>query len=231
MAVLLIEYTKDIIERGTLVRCKGQYPYEDVVDFLVCESQHENCYQLVVASGYKAGLTFCYLPEESVPEGMRFGCSTKWLIQNWTKWGYADCPLESVRLIENPAPACSECCDKYARFVVVTQDQNSKEKAKKLAERIKRELNITAQPDIQQYDKFEKSYRIEFTFPFNHPEKSIEESIRKTRLICSPWIVEFNNFTEEIELMFNRTEGSEYGKPDMNVIVWAGWRTHKLNIF
>jgi len=100
----LLEYIEETIERGMLIRCKGKYPYEEVVDFLVCESQNENGYQLIVATGYKAGLTFSNLPKESIPQGQRFGLSTSWLINNWTKWGYFDCPLENVWIMENPVP-------------------------------------------------------------------------------------------------------------------------------
>jgi hypothetical protein len=101
MNVKLIDYQNEAIQRGMLIRCNARYPYEDVVDFLICESIHEHCYQLIVATGYKAGLSFCFLPKEA-----ETGCgiSARWLIDNWPKWGYADCPVEQVWLIENTVP-------------------------------------------------------------------------------------------------------------------------------
>ena len=107
--IKLTEYKEETIGRGTLLRCKGQYPYEEVVDFLVCESRlvcESDAYVLIVASGHKAGLPFCCLPKESIPviPGQRYGCLTKWLIENWTKWGYGDCSVEDVWIVENSIP-------------------------------------------------------------------------------------------------------------------------------
>ena len=114
---------------------------------------------------------------------------------------------------------------KNIRFELITQNQNTKEKAKKFAEKISNELKIETLPIIQQYHKFENSYRIEFVFPFDKPENSIVESLEKTDLICSPWIVKFDSFEKEIELIFNKTESSQYKKQYLNVILWAIWTT------
>jgi hypothetical protein len=77
----LLTYSKKNIPRGSILRCKGSYPYEEVVDFLICEtfSATDNGYRLVVSSGYKAGLTLCVLPKESIPDGFKFGLRTDWL--------------------------------------------------------------------------------------------------------------------------------------------------------
>jgi hypothetical protein len=58
-------------------------------------------YVLIVISGYKAGLKFSQLPKDSIPEGYRYGLKTKWLIENWSKWGYFDCSIEDVIILEN----------------------------------------------------------------------------------------------------------------------------------
>ena len=217
----LIDYPEEVIERGILIRCKGKYPYEEVVDFLLCESKSKNCLQLVVATGYKAGLTFCYLPEESIPKDRGFGCLTKWLIENWEKWGYFDCPLENVWLIENSVPNYPN--DKIIRFTVITQNQNKREKAEKLVELVLDTLQVEAQSNIERYEKFENSYRIEFLFSFDKPAYSIEESIEKTSRLCSPWVVKYDSVEKEIELLFNQTEGSKYEINKLNVIKWANW--------
>jgi len=115
--------------------------------------------------------------------------------------------------------------DKNVRFVIITQNQNTKEKAKKFAEKIANELKIATSPKIQQYYKFENSYRIEFVFPFDGPENSIQESIEKTDSICSPWIMTFDRFEKKIELIFNKTDSSKYRKEYLNVILWAIWTT------
>jgi hypothetical protein len=99
----LIEYQKETIERGTILRCKGVQPYEEEVEFLVCESNilDKNGYILMVSTGYKAGLKYCQFPEESIPEGYRMGLNKKWLIENWNKWGYFDCKIDDVTIFEN----------------------------------------------------------------------------------------------------------------------------------
>jgi hypothetical protein len=98
-------YSKQSIRRGSILRCKGNYPYEEVVDFLVCEpfTLEKNGARLVVSSGYKAGLTLCVLPNESIPDGCGFGLKADWLISNWNKWCY-ECYIDDVWVIENYIP-------------------------------------------------------------------------------------------------------------------------------
>jgi hypothetical protein len=98
-------YDKKEIPRGSILRCKGSYPYEEVVDFLICESfsSTDNGCRLVVSSGYKAGLTLCILPEESIPDGFRFGLKADWLKDNWNKYCY-ECSIDDVWIIEDFIP-------------------------------------------------------------------------------------------------------------------------------
>jgi len=65
----LIDYTETSIPRGTIFKCKGVYPYEEVVYFLLYELG--DSYGLMVISGYKAGLTYVLFPKESIPEGTK----------------------------------------------------------------------------------------------------------------------------------------------------------------
>lgn len=104
-SIKLIDYSEPNVWRGAILRCKGEYPYETMVDFLVCESwEMDEGARLVVASGYKAGLTFVVLPVDSISPARKAGINTEWLRVNWYKWGYADCPLESVWLVPNTPP-------------------------------------------------------------------------------------------------------------------------------
>lgn len=96
--IKLVEY-KYHLSRGTILRCKGQWPYETVVDFMVAEVIGEYRYQLWVVSGYKAGLTNVIFPPEATYETC--AVNTNWLIDNWYKWGYKECPLEEVWVVEN----------------------------------------------------------------------------------------------------------------------------------
>ena len=95
--------SKENLVRGSILRCKGKYPYEDFVDFMIIEQQGE--YALLVISGYKAGLTFVVLPQESVPANNEgYAIDIEWLKSNWSKWGYIDCPVTDVHIIFREAP-------------------------------------------------------------------------------------------------------------------------------
>jgi len=105
--IKLVDLQNDL-ERGSILRCKGLYPYENYVDFLVAEHFENNKrqYALVVISGYKAGSTYVVLPEESVPmENQGYAIDLEWLKLNWHKWGYFDCPLDEVYSVYRAIPA------------------------------------------------------------------------------------------------------------------------------
>lgn len=104
MIIKLIDYKKNF-SRGTILRCPGQYPYEEIVDFMVAEILGQDDYALIVISGYKAGLTLVVLPPESRPnDNQGYAVDITWLKENWSRWGYIDCPLDEVWVIENSAP-------------------------------------------------------------------------------------------------------------------------------
>ncbi|MDO5105248.1 Imm45 family immunity protein [Capnocytophaga sp.] len=94
----LIDYQEENIFRGAKFRCKGAYPYENIVDFLLCDLFGE--LGLVVCTGYKAGLVFCVFPSEALSKDKTtFAIETQWLKENWHKWGYFECPLEEVLIL------------------------------------------------------------------------------------------------------------------------------------
>ncbi|MCL1992125.1 MAG: Imm45 family immunity protein [Spirochaetes bacterium] len=103
--IKLINHSKDL-ERGMIIRCKGECPYEEVVDFLICETPEPDFgYTLMVISGYKAGLKLVTLPKDSLPnENSGYAINVNWLKNNWHKWGYNDCLLEDVWIITNSVP-------------------------------------------------------------------------------------------------------------------------------
>ncbi len=74
---------EDLNERaihcGAIIRCPAKYPYEQVVDFIVCNLLEDaRGMSLVVASGYKSGLVLVSLPTESkFSEGSAI--SAQWL--------------------------------------------------------------------------------------------------------------------------------------------------------
>jgi Immunity protein 45 len=103
--VKLINYPDDIIYRGMVLRCKGKYPYEEIVDFLFCETCDDITYQLIVISGYKAGLRYCLLPKLALRNENGAGVSKKWLVDNWYNWGYIDCDISDVYIFQSPVPS------------------------------------------------------------------------------------------------------------------------------
>jgi hypothetical protein len=97
----LIDSKNNCIARGEILRVKGKYPYEELVDFMVFETMEKNTpYGLMVTSGYKAGLILVYLPEVSNVSG---GLDKNWVVSNWKQWIYPDCDVSEVCLIDGYA--------------------------------------------------------------------------------------------------------------------------------
>ena len=88
--------------RGTVFRClKAVWPYETVVDFMVVSDHDSPCgFALIVATGYKAGHVLVRLPAEAKAADAQ-ALSTEWIVANWAKWIYPECPLHLVQVIEN----------------------------------------------------------------------------------------------------------------------------------
>lgn len=95
----LIDYPEKTIFRGAVFRFPAMFPYEDVVEFLVCEQNDENSgFGLMVISGYKSGLVANVLPRESLSaDGM--GIDVEWLKKNWCKWVYSNTLPKEVMII------------------------------------------------------------------------------------------------------------------------------------
>lgn len=93
----ILVYPEDCLWYGTQLRCKGGYPYEERVDFLLCDLI--DAFAFIVCSGYKAGSLLGYLPKEAFSAKAR-AIDTAWLKENWSQWGYSDCPLEEVYVLK-----------------------------------------------------------------------------------------------------------------------------------
>jgi Immunity protein 45 len=89
--------------RGTVFRClSAAWPYEHAVDFiLVLDHTSPSGFELIVATGYKAGHSVVCPPADAKAPGELVAISTSWLIRNWTQWIYAECPVEHVRVIKH----------------------------------------------------------------------------------------------------------------------------------
>jgi hypothetical protein len=98
--IKLIEYAEPAISRGQIFRLPASWPYEPIVDFMVVDIPDEKRgHSIIVASGNKSGLVLVCLPVESGTPGSH-GISKEWIIANWSKWIYPECPVEAVYLFD-----------------------------------------------------------------------------------------------------------------------------------
>ena len=112
---------------------------------------------------------------------------------------------------------------KNFRLVLVTENQNSLEKAKKFAESVCEKLNCENESSISKYEKLKDSFRIEIVGKISNQNNSISESIELTDRICSPWIVNFDRTENEVELLFNKSDLSNYRNKNFNTLNWANF--------
>jgi hypothetical protein len=112
---------------------------------------------------------------------------------------------------------------KNFRLILITENQNSLEKGKKFAELICRTLNCKNAFEISKYEKLKNSYRIEIIGKIVNQNNSISESIELTDRICSPWIVNFARIENEVALMFDKSDLSNYRNINFNTLNWASF--------
>ena len=110
---------------------------------------------------------------------------------------------------------------KYFRLKIITESLSSKNKAIKLAEKIKEILKLKIDFKIEIYHKFEDSYEIEFYDELYNTDIFIAKSIKMTAKICSPWSTTYHDNSGEIELIFNKETSSLFQNPNFNTIKWA----------
>lgn len=90
-SVRLNKYESQYFYRGAVFRMMAEYPYEDVVDFmLILNSESPSGFSLMVSTGYKAGYVVCHLPEEALAGDGVFAITKKWILENWESHVYPD---------------------------------------------------------------------------------------------------------------------------------------------
>lgn len=104
-SIKLVDYPARALVHGTILRLPGQWPYEELVDFMVFDMPGgDRPNGLIVTTGHKAGLVLVLLPQDSGLKDVR-GLSTEWLISNWDKWVYPECNVLDVHIIgRGPVP-------------------------------------------------------------------------------------------------------------------------------
>lgn len=95
--IKLIDYKELNIQRGTLLKFKASYPFEDYVVMMVCEGQAINTFGLITITGFKAGINlYVQFPEECIENGL----SVDWLIKNWSYWVWSEGDVNDVWIHE-----------------------------------------------------------------------------------------------------------------------------------
>lgn len=113
---------------------------------------------------------------------------------------------------------------KYILLTIITEGQSQMIKAEKLSKALKNELGEGWEIlTIENYYKFEASYKIEFKKLFI--EKGKEEIglslISISDRIASPWLVYYDKAQNTFELIFNKKEDNQIRKIEFNVIKWG----------
>ncbi|GBR04064.1 hypothetical protein HW511_08080 [Asaia siamensis] len=90
---------RDFVSSGCVFRLPARYPYESIVDFMLCRVPSSDSYfGLIVTTGYKAGIIFQLLPAECLHDSA--AVSLSWIKDNWNKWIYEDCSIDEVLFSE-----------------------------------------------------------------------------------------------------------------------------------
>lgn len=86
---------EDEIAAGSVFRVKAEWPYEEIVDFMLLYLPSESStHALIVCTGMKAGRVLIKLPPEADCGGRAI--SKDWLIRKWDEWVYPQCAIEDV---------------------------------------------------------------------------------------------------------------------------------------
>ncbi len=88
-----------ILRRGSLVRFRSSFPFEDVVIMMICESPGSSLKKgLMTISGFKAGIN-CYsvFPDAAyTPEGSLI---TEKIYDNWQNWVWPEGSPDDVWIL------------------------------------------------------------------------------------------------------------------------------------
>ena len=112
---------------------------------------------------------------------------------------------------------------KKYNLTIITENQKSLEKGNKVGSLICSILGLTNSFEIAEYNKFPNSYKIDIHGVINNGIESVLESIELTDRICNPWVVNYRRNEKEVELLFNKSELSNYTKHEFNVVKWANF--------
>ena len=98
----LIDFEKDFLKRGCLLKFPAKYPFENQVVMMVSEgfgNSSETC--LVSITGHKAGINpYVIFPSSELPNGLE----KRWLVKNWNHYVWEEGNIKDV-LVRDPLSA------------------------------------------------------------------------------------------------------------------------------
>lgn len=84
------------LSRGSLLRFRASYPFEDEVIMMICEAPDtRSSLGLMTISGYKAGIN-CYVVFPDMARRDDATISAHWLCENWCQWVWPEGSLDEV---------------------------------------------------------------------------------------------------------------------------------------
>lgn len=109
-------------------------------------------------------------------------------------------------------------------LTIVTENQTQKIEAERLSELLKNELGEDWKVlNIEDYYKFENSYKIELKKSFEEGKQNELNliGISLADKLVSPWLVYFDKDENTIELIYNKNENTRNRKIEFKVIKWG----------
>jgi len=108
------------------------------------------------------------------------------------------------------------------RLTIITKNQKNVDKAKKLAKLIDSTLGDDLTYEINKYNKFSDSFKIEFSGKVKN-ESLISQAVELTDRLSSPWLIYYDRNEDTANLIFNKSDHSNFRKPEFNVIEWSSF--------
>lgn len=103
----------------------------------------------------------------------------------------------------------------------VTENQNTKKQAKELADALIKNIGLKREVKIEEYTKFSNSFKIDLETEVQNKKEINLACIKVCSKIAQPWFTYFDSDTETVELIFNKTNNSQFEKQEYTAIKWA----------
>ncbi len=113
-------------------------------------------------------------------------------------------------------------------LTIVSENQNKIEKAVEFGQKIKHQLDLVNTPKIEPYIKFDNSFKFSFDIELIQDEDPLIVMVNYANLLCSNWML-MKIEKDTYELVFNKTEQSEFENQNFNVIKWAHLRIEHVH--